>query len=178
MTTIAVNSLMVRLREVLEDGYGSLRTVAADTYGGNLPDALTSMGDSVRSLGQPQVECLITGIERSPSSPMLLGNAALYKVDVRVRVVRRLSADLSVAEAARDAVKAAAATDADVIAQVLSKPGNLTATEAAAATGLVSGMLSYRSSSLTVTSVVEDGSSVIESNHLFQGTIQSAPPVS
>lgn len=178
MTTIATSALLTRLREVLEDGYGSLRTIAAATYGGNLPEDFTGQGDSVRSLGQPQVECLITKITRSPSSPILKSNVALYELDVRVRIVRRMSADLAVSETARDAVKAAASTDADVITQALSWPGNLTTTQAGASTGVVSGMLSHRESSTTVSGVVEDGASIVETLHLFTGTIQSAPPVS
>ena len=178
MSYIGTAALQTRLREVLEDGYGSLRTITADTYGGNLPEDFTGQGDSVRSLGQPQVECLITKGARSPSSPMTKSNVALYLVDVRVRVVRRLSADVQISETARDTIKAAAAADIDVIAQALGWPGNLTTTSAGAATGLVSGLLTHKESSTDVRSVVEDGASIVETLHLFTGTLQSAPAVS
>lgn len=178
MSTISTAALQIRLREVIEAGFGTTRTIAAATYGGNLPEEFSAQGDSVRAVAKPQAEALIEAIRRSPSSPSIVSNVALYEVDVRVRVVRRLTADQQVTAAARDTVKAAAAGDADVLVQALSWPGNLTQTQAGAATGLRSGMLAYRESQTTVRPAVDDGASVIETNHLFTGLMQSAPPVS
>ena len=178
MTVISTAALQVRLREVLETGFGSTRTITAGTYGGNLPEEFSAQGDSVRSVAKPQAEALIEAVRRSPSSPSSMSNVALYEIDVRVRVVRRLTADQQVNSTTRDTVKAAAAADADVLVQALTWPGNLTQTQAGTATGLRSGMLAYRSSETVVRPAVDDGASIIETNHLFLGLMQSAPPVS
>lgn len=178
MTTISTAALHVRLREVLEAGFGSVRTITADTYGGNLPEEFSAQGDSVRAVAKPQTEALVEAIRRSPSSPSSMSNVALYEIDVRVRVVRRLTADQQVNATARDLVKAAAAGDADVVVQALTWPGNLTQTQAGTATGLRSGMLAYRESQTVVKPAVDDGASIVETNHLFTGLMQSAPPVS
>lgn len=178
MAFVAFDALADRLREVLEAGAGSLRAITADTYGGNLPDGFSEMGDSVRSVGLPQVECSIEKIRPSASGHSIVGSVLLYDFDVRVRVVRHLPADVQVNGAARDAIKYAAATDADVIRQALSWPGNLTATAGGAATGVLSGMLMHRESELETRPAVEDGAAIVETIHTFFGVIKSAPALS
>lgn len=175
MSYLATDKLAIRLREVLEAGYGSARTITAATYGGNLPDGLTEMGDSTRSVGQPQVEATITGVKPSASGHAIIGSVLLYDVDVRVRVVRQVQADLLANGAARDVVKAAASTDADVLRQALSWPGNLMQTHAGDATGLCSGMLMHRESRVEMVPAVEDGAATISTEHLFHGVMKSAP---
>lgn len=178
MAYVATNALQTRLREVLQDGAGSLRAITANTFGGNLPDGFSPNGDAVRSVALPQVECLISDIERSPNSPPLVGNVALYKISVRVRVVHRMPSWAQVSETDRDAVKANAAEAADQIAQALSWPGNLAATSGGTSTGLVSGMLSHIKSATQPVSVVDDGAAILATEHLFTGTLRSAPAVS
>lgn len=178
MSYLATDKLQIRLREVLEDGYGSLRTITADTYGGNLPDGLTEMGDAIRSTGRPQVEASIEGLRPSAAGHAIIGSVLLYDFDLRVRVVRKLGADLLTNGAARDAVKAAAATDSDVLRQALSWPGNLTTTQAGDATGLLSGMVVHRESKTEMRPAVEDGAATLETEHLFFGVLRSSPAVS
>lgn len=178
MSYIAAQALYDRLREVLQAGAGSLRQILAGTYGGDLPDAFTPMGDAIRAVAKPQVECLIGTMERSPSTPVLMSNIALYRFEVRVRVVHRVPIWAQISEADRDIVKANAALAVDVITQGLSYPGNLSQTAGGTQTGLVSGMLSHVKSTTQPLAVVEDGAALLETEHLFQGTIQSAPAVS
>jgi hypothetical protein len=172
---LSTDALQVRLREVLEAAAGTLRTITAATYGGNLAEELTPDVQAVRSLALPQIEALITDIERSPSSPPTLSNVALYKLAVRVKVTRRLTAAAQLVGATRDLAKSAAARDADVLNQALGFPGNLRATNAAAQTGLVSGLLTHEKSTITVRPTDDDGTAVIDTDHRFTGTIQSSP---
>lgn len=178
MAYVATEPLLNRIREVANGGLGSLRTITAAAFGSNLPDEFSPMADAVRALAAPQVEPLIEEIERSPSSPPLVGNVALYRIRVRVRCVHRVPGWYQIKASERDDVKGAAAQAADQLAQALSWPGNLTATSGGTPTGLVSGMLSYLKSTIAPVSVVEDGAAVIATDHLFTGTIKSAPAVS
>ena len=177
MSYLAIDALATRVREVLAGGFGSLREITADTYGTNLPAGFSVGGDAVRAIGQPQIEATIGELTRSPSSPPTLGNLALYDVTLHVRCVRRVSADIQLDAAARDAAKAAAAVDTDVIAQALGYPGNLTATSGAAQTGLISGCFRHVVSRVEYLPSTDDGASIIEGVHEFAGVMRSAPEV-
>ena len=178
MSYIATGALQVRLREVLEDGLGSLRTITAGTYGGNLPEGMDPSHEAVRALGEPQVEALITNQRRSPNSPPTYSNLALMQFDCRVKVTRRLGAVEQLDGAARDVVKAAASTDADVISQALGFPGNLLTTSGGTPTGLVSGLLSWVESRVEPISTDENGTAIVRTEHMFTGTLTSAPATS
>jgi len=175
MAYIATGNLLVRLREVLEAGYGAIRVIPASTYGGNLPASFSADAEAIRALGVPQVEAEIPEQLRHPSSPPILSNVAYQAITVVVRVVRRLGAVEQLTGSARDIVKAAAATDADVIRQTLEYPAQLLTTDAGAATGLVSGMLTWAKSTTGFATTTDDGTAIVRTEHTFTGSLRSVP---
>jgi hypothetical protein len=108
----------------------------------------------------------------------VIGNLALYDLELRVRVVRTIDRTMQINDTMRDAAKALAFQDADVLAQALGFPGNLSTTAAATATGIISGLFTYRGSSSSVRGPVDDGASIIETDHRFTAIARSTPAVS
>ena len=169
---------MTRIREVLEDGAGSVRAITANTYAGGLSSVTNANALGIRSMIKPRVESRIIEMRPHPASPPIGGSLVLRSVTVDVRIVRAFTGRHELNDATRDALHAVASTDADVVAQALTWPGNLTATAAAAPTGLVSGCLRYASSSLGT--VEADGASDgrIVTTHRFTGIAQIAAATS
>lgn len=175
MAVVSTDALYTRLREVLEAGEGTLREIPEGTFGGVLPEELSDRSLAVKALAKPRTEAWIIKWETSPNSPPLYSNLAIYVIEVRIRVVRLLTLVAHLGDVNRDAVKALAGSDADLIRQAVSFPGNLLVTAGGVETGLLSGLLTYRSSTATVRSMAADSLSVIETDHLFAGSIRSTP---
>lgn len=178
MAYVATDKLLVRLREVLEAGAGSLRTITAGTFGGNLPASFSADAEAVRAIGVPQVEAEISEQVRHPSQPPILSNVAFQLITITVRVVRRLGAVEQLDGAARDVVKAAAAADSDVIRQALEWPAQMRTTDAGEATGLVSGLLTWVKSATAFATTTDDGTAIVRTEHTFTGSLRSAPATS
>lgn len=178
MAYLAAGAMQTRIREVLQEAAGNLRTIDLGTYGGDMPEGLTTMEAARRSAIVARVEARMTSMSRSASAPTTYSNVAQYDVEMRVRVTRVLDRTAEIDDAARDAVKAAAMMDADVLSQALGYPGNLTTTAAGTATGIVSGLLTYRDSSSSVGGAVDDGAGIIETDHRFTAIVRSSPATS
>lgn len=174
MAVVNTGPFYERMRELLEAGAGSMRAIAAGTFKGGLPDEQSDRNTAVKLYGSPRCEALIVNNARSPASPPIRSDLAIYAIDVRVRVVRLLGLVEQVTDSDRDEVKALAASDADLLRQSL-EAGNLAATEDGRSTGVVSGMLSYRDSKATVRRIAADALTVIETDHMFHGSITSTP---
>lgn len=140
VTTLA--PLLTRIAEVLIDGAGSSRTLPP---GDRFLDA--HYGDAPAQGSRNANECkrciaFITGMrERSFNSE--LWATATYEIDVLVETTYFVNhpAQPSVLRA----TLAAAALDGNLVRAALCWPGNLSATTAAAPTGLVDGCLTFRS---------------------------------
>lgn len=172
MANIAASAILTRIREVLEDGAGSVRTVSSSRFLGELPDGLSPDAEALRAISKPRVEASITGIRRSASTPPIIGSLLIYDVDVDVRVVRVATTLHQLSDDQRVALQALCAEDADIIRQALEWPGNLTSTTAGAATGLVSGILRYvKTGKLTAKRAVNDGAQPYEIVHSFSGAV-------
>lgn len=184
MSTWDSAKLVTRIREVLEDARGTLRTIAAGTYAGKLPPGLDLNEEARRGLsvyatglGIP-TEARISNIRRSPASPPILGNLVVYDIDVQVRQVFPVNSGAKVDDDLRDSLAAIAASSADVVAQALSYPGNLTTTQAGDATNLISGCLAYDSSDYQWRGAVDEAGGSLEAVHRFRGVVKSAPATS
>lgn len=178
MAYIAASAIQTRVREVLQENAGTLRKVAASTFGGDLTEGVGDPELARRGVTIARIEARMVNMKRSASSPPTIGNLALYDSEWVVRVVRTLDRTTQIDDDTRDAVKALALLDADVLAQALGFPGNLTATTAATATGIVSGLMSYVSSSSSVRGQVDDGAGVIETDHRFTAILRATPATS
>ena len=178
MAYLAASAIQKRVREVIEGAAGSLRTITAGTYAGDMPEGNSDMDLARGAIAKPTVEALVTSAGRSASSPPVIGNLALYDLELRVRVVRIIDRTMQINDTLRDAAKALAFQDADVLAQALGFPGNLSTTAAATATGIVSGLFTYRGSQSSVRGPVDDVASIIETDHRFTAIARSTPAVS
>lgn len=178
MAVVNTSAMYTRIREVLQSAAGTLRTITADTYSGDLPENLTDQTQARKSVDRPRIEPRITRWARSASGYPVIGNLAVYDLELRVRVVRTVDRTAQIDFDARDAAKALAADDCDRLAQALGFPGNLSTTAAGTATGIVSGLLTYRESISDVRGPVDDGVSMIETDHRFTGIVTSTPAVS
>lgn len=171
MATASTAALLVRVREVLQGGFGELRTIVPGTY---VPGFHEEQGDAAKSFAAipvPRVEVRPTSIARNVASPSVIGSFALYDVELEVAIVRHLNQKHRLSSATRDEVMAAATADGDVVAQALSFPDSLTTTEAGVDTGLCSGLLTYGGSELRV-SLVDGAPGVVESTHKFSGIVR------
>ena len=174
MAYIDAAAILARLRAVLEDGTGALRAIADTTFDGGLYEGLGQGEKSRRALDIARVEAAISRVTRNEASPPRYGSLALYDIEVTVRVVRHVPPSTKVNDALRDAVKAAAAQDADIIAQGLCTLGNLDAST----TGIVSGRLMFEGSDVPEGAFDEDESDgVVETIHLFSGIVEVAQAV-
>lgn len=178
MAYLAAGPIQTRIRQVLEQAAGSLRTITAGTYLGDFPEGEDDMGSARAVVTGARVEARVTSVKRSPSSPPVVGNLALYELEVRVRVQRLIDRTAQINDTLRDTAKALSFQDADVLAQALGFPGNLSTTTAGTATGIVSGLLSYVDSSVDVRGPLDDGASIIETDHRFTCVARSTPATS
>jgi hypothetical protein len=178
----SADALVTRMREVIEDSRGTLRTIAANTYSGDLAPGLGLNEEARRGLhvlvdGAP-TECRVASVKRSAASPPVIGNIALYDIEVEVRTVYPTTSNVKISDSYRDAVSGLAAKAADVIGQAFGYPGNLLTTQAGTATGLVSGLLSHLGSTYEWRGQANDAGGVLEARHRFKGVAKSAPAVS
>lgn len=178
MAYLAAGAIQTRLREVLEDAAGSLRTIAAGRLLGDAPEGESDMDRARAAVLGAKVEALLTSMSPNESSPPTLSNVMFYDLEWRVRVTRLLPRTAQIDDTTRDAIKALAFQDADVLRQALGYPNNLLTTAAGTATGIISGLFTYASSSLSVRGVVDDGSSIIETDHRFTCIARSTPATS
>lgn len=178
MAYLAAGAIQKRVREVIESAAGGLRTITAGTYTGDMPEGLVDMDLARGAIAKPTVEALVTSAGRSASGYSVIGNLALYDLELRVRVVRIIERTAQITDALRDEAKALAFQDADVLGQALGYPRNLETTTAGTATGIVSGLFTYRGSTTSVRGPVDDGASIIETDHRFTAIARSTPAVS
>ena len=175
MAYIKSEAILTRIREVVDTGAGTGRTINSARFNGDLPEGLDDMENARRAVEVARHEASIIGVRRSPSSPPELGSLLLYDIDVQVRVIRALTRHEQISDPDRDVLIAQASEDADVLAQALGYPGNLTQTAAAAATDLVSGRLRYVSSKVVIRGSVNAGAQAIETVHMFAGIAIARP---
>lgn len=179
MAYVQAQYLITRIREVLEDSRGALRTVPSGRFLGNWPDGLSDPTQLRRLLVKPRVRVVIDSFERSPQSPPINGNLIIYDVGVSVRVARIATRQKAMDDDDMDSVQASCAEDTDVIRQALEYPRNLTTTEDGHATDLISGLLSFNGpSQTTVVGQIDQGAQRIETINRFVGRLIARPAVS
>lgn len=177
MAYVQSEAILTRVREVLEDSAGTLRTVPSGRFTGDLPEGLSESAEQRRALTAPRVAVSLTALSRSRFSPPSTGNFLLYDLAVEVRVIRLLTRDEQLDPALLTELQAAAAGDADVIRQALEYPGNLASTSGGEATDLVSGLLTFSGSRTRVRRQVNQGAQLLETIHSFTGKAKARPAV-
>ncbi len=178
MAFVDHDAILTAIREICDSGTGNIRTIAAARFQGGAYRGQSPGSEALYSLAAPTFRTAITGQRRHPDSPPITSTLGLYEIDVQIEVIRTLELRHKLTDSIRDDAKALAANDADVLAQALSWPGNLTQTSGADPTGLVSGYLAYISSDGGDIILSDDINGRIVSTHNFTGIVQVTLAVS
>lgn len=142
MANIAFTAIRARIREVLQDGEGLIRTVTQGRVGGDYWSGAPAEVWKPRALIRPRIDVLIDNY--GPHSATGPGNHSLRVYQAEATVVSAyLLPEPVLGDTARDAAIATAEQDGEVIAQALSWPGNLHATEGGTVTGIIGGCLTF-----------------------------------
>jgi hypothetical protein len=180
MATWDAERLLTRVREVTESAAGTLRTITAGVFIGDMPPGLGTNEEARRALAvlsngtKVPCEARVVRMRRSKASPPVIGNLALYDVEVEVRAVYPVATSVTLDDATRDSVSGLAAKHGDTLAQALGYPGNVSTTTAGQSTGVVSGLLSHDSSDYEWTGVAGAGGTLV-GRHRFKCVVRSAP---
>lgn len=179
MSYVRAEAITTRLREVLEQSSGALRTVPASRFFGDLPEGL-DMGEELRrAIENPRINAEVTGIRRSPASPPINGNLTIYDFDVEVRIVRIMSTLEQLDDASLELLRSRAFEDVDVIRQALEYPGNLTATDGGDVTDIASGMLRFVDGTVgDIKRMINEGAQQCETRVNFTGVAIARPATS
>lgn len=162
--------LLTRLRAILQDNAGSVRTVGAGRLSGNLHAALSEGGAGLFAASGARAEARIVSASPADGRFIRSSGTALTNITVRIRVVRKLDSNHLLNDEDRDDLKALVAQDSVVLRHALEwsgAGGNLSNTS------LVSGVLTWQGSEFDDV----DGP-VIESTHTFTGTVRETLPTS
>lgn len=177
MSYLKAAAIVQRVREVLEQSAGALRTVPSGAYVGNYPDGQSDSARERQALGDARIRSsiAITGI--AGASPPSNSNQLIYDGTITVTVERTVTREMQLDGDLYDAVMVAALGDADVIRQALEYGGNLTQTAAAAATDIVGGCARLVSSSIVTSGMVDDGAQLVASTMVFSMKVIARPAV-
>lgn len=142
MANIASTAIRKRIREVVDDGAGLARTVSAGRISGDYWEGSAEWAGRGRTLTKPRFD--IPTFLPVPNTPgaMELGSFQIYVIQPVLVCEYDLGAVLDTDDN-RDAARATAEQDADVLRQALGWAGNLTTTAAGTATGILDGYLRY-----------------------------------
>lgn len=171
MANIASGYILTAVRDVLDAAAGSLRTISSTRFDGDAYESLSDEEKSRRATDRPVFDVRITSLRRNSASPPTNGSLAIYTIGVEVLVFRHIGNAEKLVPATRDTAAGLAIEDADVIAQALEYPGNLTTDSGSHATGLVGGLLQHESSELRRVDLADDRPGLIETAHVFRGYV-------
>ncbi len=169
MANVAAAAIFTAIREVIEDATGSIRTIPAARFNGGLYTGLERGAGTFRALAAPIVETEIVSDTRNEATPPVNCSRAIRDLMIEITVVRQIEGPHKLDDDTRDAAKAAAAVDTDLIRQALTLPGNLTQTAAATATNLISGSLIFEEPSETEVQLDGETGGRIVTLHRFKG---------
>lgn len=138
MANIDFVAIRKRLREVLDDGAGLLRTISAGRFTGDYWTGAASLPARALSLQKPRFTLPFIPSTRAGGLSEI-GSIALYEIRPTIECEYTLPPVVE-SDTARDAVLAQAEQDGDVFRQALGWGANLVATEAGAPTGIIDGL--------------------------------------
>lgn len=174
MAQLAAAAILTAVREVCEDAAGSLRIITADTYRPGAHETQSEAAASTEALVRPRAEPRFTSVEPHGARPPEQGSFTLYALELEVTVTRYVGTEHALLADVRTALRALAAEDSSRLAQALGWPGNLAATVAGTATGLVSGMLRHTGSAVGDLEAAEGQNGRIITVHSFEGAARVA----
>jgi hypothetical protein len=176
MAYIAAAALVTRLREVLEESKGVLRTVPAGRFAGDLFEGLSEAEQMRRAFTTARVRADVSVLGRSKYCPSQPSNLLIYDITVSVTALRTITRKDQLSQDENDELAALFNEDTDVIRQALEDPRNLLTTESGTPTGLLSGLLLFKERSGTnVIRLINQGAQKYEQKITFTGFLKCAP---
>lgn len=145
MANIAASAILTAIEECLEGEIGSVRTFTATELASGTYPSLAPEEKARRAMVRPRFDVNIGDIRRHPASPPEKSNKAFYLFDVSIVLEYKLEAEII--EDDRRAIRAQALVDSEQARQALGWPNNLLETSDGTATGIVSGLLTFKSGS-------------------------------
>lgn len=175
MATFDAAALTTRIRQILEDGAGSLREITASTYESLAGESLDDSELSLRAAETPRYRVVYERVARAAETPSRPSNRQILDVELDIVVIRHVPPVANDSDSAIDAVKNAAAADHDVIAQALEWPGNVNVA------GVISSMLRSTGSARVRLQYPQGGDrfqpGILETSHRFTGKVLVSPEI-
>lgn len=138
MANINFVAIRKRIREVLDDGRGLLRTMSAGRFSGDYWSGAAGLQARALSLQKPRFTVPFIPSSRAGGLSEI-GSLAIYEIRPTIECEYTLPPVVE-SDVNRDAVLAQAEQDGDVFRQALGWGANLVQTEAGAPTGIIDGL--------------------------------------
>lgn len=176
MAYIKAAEIIERIREIVNDGAGSVRAISASRFKGGMHEGLDDAHLShLGKMAQKPAEVAIVAVRPHDQKIVVGGSVQLHYVDIEIRVVRALTFKGRVNDDTRDAIRALSAQDASALEQALEWPPNLETTTGGQSTDLLACMFAGSRNPVVG---LEGTSMRIDTIHRFEGTALSRPAIS
>lgn len=164
------------VRDVLDDGHGSLRTIATDRFSDALPEAVAEEEKQRRGLGNPApFRIRVTRIAPNAASAPINSSVILRDFELEVTVSRTLSLPEILNADDMQTLQALCLEDQSAVSQALGTPPNLSQTALGTDTNIAGGALRYLDSRNVVTTSAPDEARRLETTHRFTGVLRVSP---
>ena len=179
MTAVADVAIRRALREVLEGTATGVRAITPGLLSCDVAQGTADLTLSLRTASAARVEIAIAYpmLEDRPQQP---SNIWMRGIEVTLTYSYLLESQ-SLLPTEYAAVKAAAASSTDLVAQALAWPGKLTTTVGSVATGIVSGVLMWQGTTVTrddaPRSGQTEGGGLYQLEQLFTGVVLTAADI-
>lgn len=173
MAYIKATAIVTRVREIVDEGLGSARTLAASRFGPGAHEGTDDQHLSFagRASAKP-AEVAIVAVRPHPQRLAITGSVQIHLIDIEIRVVRTLDFEARIGDGVRAAIRALAVEDASVLTQALEWPPNLATTSGGESTDLQG--VTYAGSRNPIVGL-EGTAMRIDTVHHFVGTALSRP---
>jgi hypothetical protein len=176
VATVHADRILTRLRELLQDGLGTIRTIANTRFAGDLPPGLDAREERRRGIvDEKPIDITLSTQRPHPNRITTAGNVQLWYVDATIRIVRTLDLEAQVSDTARDAIEALKTIDGGMIADVLEWPINLALTNAGDATGMKGAR--YKGGSVQTRGEAGEAMDIV-TTHQVEITVMTSPATS
>lgn len=177
MAYIPAAAILTRIREVVQDAEGVLRTIDECRFRGDMHDGLSPDEQSRRGiLGRAPAEASITRVRPHPQQLTRTCGINFVIAEIQIKIVRTLGPAEQVDDTLRDRAKALAAEDALALRQALEWPPNMATTRDGDATDI--GHIDWLDSRPVLGPVGTSAQALrLTTIHTFEATVTSRPAV-
>ena len=175
MAYLRTDRILMRLKEIVEDGLAQYRTITDGYYIGDLPTGLSTSADLRRATEGARIHVNMPGLTRAAESPPTNGSLLIYDIAIEIRIIRLLDRGTQLTPNDQYLVQALAGQDADVLRQAIEYSRNTRFLANGDPTGVI-GLL-WTNTSAQVRGLIDEGAQTIETIHRFSGKAVTTPEV-